>query len=101
MEELNNLIHSPIRLRTLAYLATVNQSEFRNLTRAAGASDADLSRQLRLLREAGLVDSRRTVKSGKRTTIVSLTKKGEAEFRRYRTALDHALSPEPLDDHGD
>jgi len=86
-EQFDELIHAPNRLKICALLASVNAAEFRILREELGVSDSVLSKQIRLLEEAGYVSvQKKTVTTGK-VTWISLTKAGKRAFAGHAKEL--------------
>ena len=85
--QFDELIHAPNRLKICALLASVEEAEFRTLREDIGVSDSVLSKQIRLLKEAGYIKIRKkVVKTGKKTWV-SLTKAGKKAFARHAKEL--------------
>ncbi len=85
--QFDELIHAPNRLKICALLASVEEAEFRTLREDIGVSDSVLSKQIRLLEEAGYIKIRKkVVKTGKKTWV-SLTKAGKKAFARHAKEL--------------
>lgn len=83
----DELIHAPNRLKICALLATVREAEFRVLREELGVSDSVLSKQIKLLEEAGYVSARKVkVKTGK-VTWIALTKAGQKAFVEHSKEL--------------
>ncbi len=84
----DELIHSPVRLRICAALATATALEFTAIEDALGISTSTLSKQLRVLGEAGYVTlDKRKQPFGRPRTWVSLTLKGRRAFDAHVAAL--------------
>jgi len=98
----NQLIHSPVRLRLCAALATANEIEFEVLERALAITSPTLSKQLRLLQDAELVELERRPQSfGRPHTWVRLTRTGERAYAAHVRALNQivrAAGAEAADD---
>lgn len=85
--QFDELIHAPNRLKICALLASVEEAEFRILQEAIGVSDSVLSKQIKLLEEAGYIKIRKkVVKTGKRTWV-SLTTAGKKAFTGHAKEL--------------
>lgn len=89
--EFNDVIHSPLRLRVCGLLRNVTELEFAVIRDTLGASDANLSKNLKLLIEAGYVKTRKERSSvrpdARRLTWVALTQKGRRAFEAHLAAL--------------
>ncbi len=84
----DELIHSPVRLRICAALATASALEFTAIEESLGLSTPTLSKQLRVLADAGYVTLEKRKQSfGRPRTWVSLTLKGRGAFDAHVAAL--------------
>lgn len=84
----DELIHSPVRLRVCAALATASALEFAAIEESLELSTPALSKQLRLLADAGYVTlDKRKQSFGRPRTWVSLTLKGRRAFDAHVAAL--------------
>ena len=81
-------IHSPHRLRICAALSAARQVEFATLERGLGVSKSLLSKQLRVLIDAGYVAvERKPQPFGRPRTWVGLTSAGRRAYRNHVAAL--------------
>jgi len=93
-EELDPVIHGPVRLRIMVTLATLPAGDdlsFTRLQEVLSLTPGNLITHLRKLEDAGYVT---TVKSGKGVsarTAVALTHPGRAALDRYTTVLRQLL----------
>lgn len=95
----DELIHSPTRLRICAALDASTGLEFAALEQGLGISTSLLSKQLRVLSDAGHVQLEgRRQPVGRPRVWVSLTPTGRRAFRAHFAAL-RALIADPLPDH--
>ena len=80
---LDEVVHSPVRLRALAYLSTAGGTGFPELRRRLDTTDGNLAKHLRKLADAGYVtvDKRGTGRAS--TTRVTLTATGRDAFLAY------------------
>lgn len=90
----DELIHSPTRLRICAALEASTELEFAALERGLGLSASLLSKQLKVLLDAGYValDKRRQP-VGRPRTWVSLTTSGRRTYRCHVAALRGIVGP--------
>ena len=95
----HELIHAPVRLRVCGLLRSVDEVEFAMLRDALQLKDAHLSKNLRLLSDAGLVSTRKelspTRDDARRLTWVSLTRAGHAAFSAHLAALRAIADGDP------
>ena len=87
----NEVIHSPMRLRITALLRTVETVEFSVIRDTLGLSDVNLSKNLKVLAEAGYVtvskESSQARSDARRLTWVSLTTQGKSALEGHLAAL--------------
>ena len=95
-QQLDELIHSRIRLVVMAILAGVDDAEFTYLRDRTGATDGNLGAHLKKLEEAGYLDVDKRFEDRKPVSRYSLTGKGREAFSRYVDRLDRLL--EGVDD---
>ncbi len=88
----DELIHSPVRLRICAALATAAALEFTAIEDALRISTSTLSKQLRTLGDAGYVTlDKRKQAFGRPRTWVSLTLQGRRAFDAHVAALQRLI----------
>lgn len=85
-QQLDDIIHSRIRLAVMALLITVEEAEFNFLKENVHATDGNLSVHLKKLEEAEYVSVKKEFIERKPRTAYSLTRKGRKAFEAY---LDH------------
>jgi len=84
----DELIHSPNRLRICAALEASSELEFAALEAGLGLSTSLLSKQLKLLVDAGYVElDKRRQPIGRPRTWVRLTPIGRRSYRNHVAAL--------------
>lgn len=83
----DELIHSPKRLRICAVLAPLDEAEFAVVRDETGVSDSVLSKQVRLLEEAGYVEVKKWTVNTRQRTWLALTKSGRAAFFAHMAEL--------------
>ncbi|WIY82211.1 transcriptional regulator [Propionimicrobium sp. PCR01-08-3] len=88
----DELIHMPTRLRITAALATATDMEFNALEEALQISTSLLSKQLRVLVDAGYVKlDKRPQRTGRPRTWVSLTTAGRRAYLGHIKALKELI----------
>ena len=88
MTGFDETIHSPNRLRICAALSAARQVEFATLERGRGVSKSLLSKQLKVLIDAGYVAvERKPQPFGRPRTWVGLTSAGRRAYRNHVAAL--------------
>lgn len=81
----DEIIHPPNRLKLCALLATADLVEFAVVREVLDVSDSVLSKQVKILKEAGYVRVAKKTRDARPQTWIGLTKTG-------RTALDGHLT---------
>lgn len=96
----HELIHAPVRLRICGLLRPVDELEFAVLRDTLQLKDANLSKNLKLLAEAGLVDLRKEFSprrnDARKLTWVTLTDAGHAALASHLAALRAIAEGDPL-----
>lgn len=87
--QFNELVHSPVRLRICALLRPANQLEFATIRDTLEISDAHLSKNLKLLSDAGIVQLRKDQRTAnaRMRTWVALTSEGSTIVDGHLAAL--------------
>lgn len=81
--DIDKLIHEPARLKLLAQLFVVESADFIFLMRQTGLTQGNVSAHLNKLEEAGYIDITKGYSGKRPQTMVSMTKKGRKEFKKY------------------
>ena len=90
MDNLDPVIHQPIRLRIVASLAALDDDakvEFTYLRDLLDATDGNLGAHLQKLEEAGYIGVEKTFVQRKPRTYLRLTRQGRRAFDGHVTAL--------------
>ncbi|MEM9966161.1 MAG: transcriptional regulator [Asticcacaulis sp.] len=87
LEAIDDVIHGRLRLGVMAYLSTAGSADFTRLKQKTGATDGNLSVQLRKLEEAGYVAIDKSFVGKKPLTTITLTETGRAAFVSYLEAM--------------
>jgi DNA-binding MarR family transcriptional regulator len=97
----DEVIHSPIRLRICGLLRRVSELEFAVIRSTLDVSDATLSKNLKVLGDAGFVTVRKESSPGRadlrRLTWVGLTAAGRAAFEGHLAELTRIAEGAPAD----
>lgn len=86
-DELDTLIHSPLRLAIMSILVSVREAEFNFLKAETKASSGNLSVQIKKLSEAGYLEVKKTFKNNYPLTTCRITDRGVEAFERYVATL--------------
>ena len=92
-EGLDRLMHERSRLSILSSLMGHPQGLlFNDLKDLCSLTDGNLSRQLQILGEAGLIEVWKSVKKGRPQTLCRLTDTGREKFAQYISQLEHVIA---------
>jgi len=95
MNELNEIIHQPVRLRIMAALTALQGGEEVDFTYLRGlleVSDGNLGAHLRKLEDAGYISVNKTFVQRKPCTYVAATPAGRKAFQAHTGALRAILN---------
>lgn len=87
-QQLDDLIHSRIRLAVMSVLVSVDEADFTFLRDKINATDGNISVHLRKLEEAGYITVNKTFVDRKPATSYKLTAKGRKAFELYIEKLE-------------
>lgn len=93
--DLDENLTAPKRLAAMGLLASAKRVEFSYLRDHLQLSDSDLSKQLKVLVEAGYLTSKRTGKGKTRSSWFSITDDGKRALDNHAAALQRLLQPTP------
>jgi DNA-binding MarR family transcriptional regulator len=86
------LVHSPTRLKILAYLSIVESADFTFLMHQTGLTRGNLSVNLRKLEDAGYVIIKKEFVDRLPRTLVRLTGEGRTAIQEYRDNMQVVLN---------
>ncbi len=86
-EDIDAIIHEPVRLAIVSALAVAPELSFNELKSTLGLSDGNLSAHSRSLQEAGYIVIKKTFEGRRPHTIMRLTGPGYEAFRSYIETL--------------
>lgn len=93
LDDLDPHLVVPKRLAAMGLLAAASKAEFSYLRDQLDLSDSDMSKQLKVLTDAGYVTSKRTGKGKTRASWFSITKDGKTALDSHAAALRDLLQP--------
>ena len=93
--DLDENLTAPKRLAAMGLLASASRVEFSYLRDQLQLSDSDLSKQLKVLIDAGYLTTKRTGKGKTRASWFSITSEGRRALDRHADALRGLLEPAP------
>lgn len=91
-QQLDDIIHSRIRLAIISVLIAVDEAEFKFLKEKVKTTDGNLSVHLKKLDEAGYIFVRKEFINKKPVTSYRLSKKGQEAFQMYVERLEKLIS---------
>ena len=92
MDNLDALLHQPLRTQIAAYLAGSGEAAFSELRRELAVSDGNLESHLKKLIAAGYVAVRKESGEGRPQSYYALTETGLDALRAYVAALQRLLA---------
>jgi DNA-binding PadR family transcriptional regulator len=90
-KELNQLLHSQLRLAVISLLIGVEEADFSYLKDETAATSGNLSVQIDKLNEAGYISVEKTYRGKTPRTICRITPAGVEAFNEYVQALKDYL----------
>jgi len=94
-ENLDPLVHAPVRLAVLTILMSVKEADFTYLKEAANTTDGNLSTHLSKLEDADYVQVTKAFVGKKPRTTCAITVKGREAYLRYIVSLQSYIAPSP------
>jgi DNA-binding transcriptional ArsR family regulator len=91
--QIDDLIHSRIRLAIMAVLASVKEADFTFIRDQINATDGNLSVHMRKLEDAGYIEVDKQFEGRKPVSRYALTKAGRAAFQAYVDHLGNMIKP--------
>ena len=88
MEQIDRIIHEPVRLRALTLLSGVQAAEFSFLLKVLGLTNGNLSVHMRKLEEAGYVSVAKEFVGRTPRTTYQITGEGREALRGYWRVMD-------------
>lgn len=98
MEQPDNLIHQPVRLKIMAALKALpgtEQIEFVRLRKLVDATEGNLGSHIQTLEQAGYVVVEKDFADKRPRTRVKLSKPGRRAFEEYVTYLRDLIEVKP------
>ena len=90
-QQLDEIIHSRIRLAVMAVLISVDEAEFTFLKDKVNATDGNLSTHLKKLEDTGYVAVNKSFEKRKPISRYMLTQKGKKAFEIYIEKLESMI----------
>jgi DNA-binding MarR family transcriptional regulator len=92
-QQIDDVIHSRIRLAIMSVLTAVDEAEFIYLREKVGATDGNLSVHLKKLEEAKYISVKKSFADRKPITHYKLTASGRKAFEAYIDNLEKLIKP--------
>ena len=90
-KQIDDLIHSRIRLAIISVLVTGEVADFNYIKKKVNATDGNLSVHIKKLEEAKYISVSKTFMERKPHTSYKLTKKGSQAFEAYVNKLEELI----------
>ena len=90
-QQIDNFIHSRIRLAIMAVLASVDEMDFNAIKKAVNTTDGNLSVHLNKLEENGYINIEKKIVNKKPLTSCTLSEKGKQAFEEYIKTVENFL----------
>jgi DNA-binding MarR family transcriptional regulator len=87
IDEIDQIIHSPTRLKILIVLAEVVKADFTFLVLTTGLTRGNLSANLRKLEQAGYVTIEKSFVNRVARSMIQLTKHGRTALKSYQADM--------------
>jgi DNA-binding PadR family transcriptional regulator len=90
-QQLDDIIHSRIRLAVMSLLIGLEEAEFNFLKEKVNATDGNLSVHLKKLEDAGYISVKKEFINRKPRTMYALTQSGRKAFEDYLEQLEKMI----------
>lgn len=91
-EELDRILHQPIRTRIMAYLLACGSSDYTTIKKIFTLTDGHMTTHMRELLEHKYVDMKKMFVNNKPRTTYFITPRGKEAFEQYVMALKKIIS---------
>lgn len=92
-EELDPILHTPLRLAVVSLLIGAESAEFNFIKEKTNATSGNLSVQLNKLKDAGYITIEKQFRNNYPLTTCKITQEGINAFEKYVKALNSYLKP--------
>src|ERR1700730_10095828 len=92
-QNIDDVIHSRIRLAIMAVLVSVDEAEFTYLRGKVGATDGNLSVHLKKLEDAQYISVKKSFSDRTPVTHYTLSAAGRKAFEAYIDSLEKLIKP--------
>ena len=91
-DELDKIIHQPIRTRVMAILANEMECDYTSLKKKLEVADGQMSTHMKELLSCGYVQMEKSFVDNKPKTTYKITKEGRKKFSEYVSALKKLIA---------
>ena len=91
-QQLDDIIHSRIRLAIMSVLISIEEAEFKFLKEKVNTTDGNLSVHLKKLEEASYITVKKEFIERKPVSTYKLTEKGKVAFELYIKKLEGLIN---------
>ena len=92
-QELDPILHAPLRLAIVSLLLSVREAEFTFIREKTNSTAGNLSVQVTKLKDAGYIEVTKQFNNNYPQTICRITPKGLGAFENYVKALQSYMRP--------
>lgn len=90
--QFNEFIHKPNRLQICAMLSLTEEMEYRIIREMLNVSESVLSKNIKVLEDAGYIAVQKRAYSARRRTWLSMTEQGHKAYDEYVLVLKKVVS---------
>ena len=90
-QDIDAILHQPLRTRIVAYLSTRGEATFSELKKLLEVTDGNLEAHIKKLRAAEYVTTHKEKGEGRPQTFYRLTETGKQAFKQYVAQLQGLL----------
>lgn len=94
-DKIDDILHGRLRMGVMAYLSNAETASFVELKETLGATQGNLSVQIRKLEDAGYIEVDKRIVDRKTLTTCRITRKGRKAFSEYLAAISDVLGLQP------
>jgi DNA-binding MarR family transcriptional regulator len=90
-QQLDDVIHSRIRLAIMALLVSIDEADFTFIREKVRTTDGNLSVHLKKLEDVGYINVKKSFVNRKPTSSYRITAKGHTAFEKYVERLERLI----------
>ena len=92
LQDINHIIHTPIRLMVMMYLYTVESVDYVFLRRMTNLTWGSLATHINKLEEAGYIEVDKGYRGKKPHSMIRMTEIGRSAFKEYKDRMEGVFS---------